>query len=87
MTSKFGKNKQGAHKAQPGVSLLFLPHFDILSKFVGSIIAQACSNMESFNLFYGMEIEAKCPWRSFMTNKNVCRIQLSTQSMIDERVN
>ena len=55
MTSKFGKNKQGAHKAQPGVSLLFLPHFDNLSKFVGSIIAQACSNMESFNLFYGME--------------------------------
>ena len=30
MTSKFGKNKQGAHKAQPGVSLLFLPHSDIL---------------------------------------------------------
>ena len=27
MTSKCGKNKQVAHKAQPSVSLMFLPHF------------------------------------------------------------
>ena len=31
MTSKCGKNKQVAHEAaQPSVSLMFLPHFDIL---------------------------------------------------------
>ena len=30
MTSKCGKNKKVAHEAQPGVSLMFLPHFDVL---------------------------------------------------------
>ena len=30
MTSKCGKNKQVAHEAQPSVSLMFLPHFDVL---------------------------------------------------------
>ena len=30
MTSKCGKNKKVAHEAQPSVSLMFLPHFDIL---------------------------------------------------------
>ena len=30
MTSKWGKNKKVAHKVQPSVSLMFLPHFDIL---------------------------------------------------------
>ena len=30
MTSKCGKNKKVAHKAQPSVSLMFLPHFDVL---------------------------------------------------------
>ena len=29
MTSKCGKNKKEAHKAQPSVSLMFLPHFDV----------------------------------------------------------
>ena len=29
-TSKCGKNKKVAHEAQPSVSLMFLPHFDIL---------------------------------------------------------
>ena len=29
MTSKFGKNKKVAHEAQPSVSLMFLPHFDV----------------------------------------------------------
>ena len=82
MTSKFGKNKQGAHKAQPGVSLLFLPHSDILWDL--SLHRPAATWNLLIFLWNG---EAKCPWRSFMTNKNVCRIQLSTQSMIDERVN
>ena len=30
MTSKCGQNKKVAHEAQPSVSLMFLPHFDIL---------------------------------------------------------
>ena len=30
MTSKCGKNKRVAHEAQPRVSLMFLPHFDVL---------------------------------------------------------
>ena len=30
MTSKRGKNKKVAHKAQPSVSLTFLPHFNVL---------------------------------------------------------
>ena len=30
MTSICGKNKKVAHEAQPSVSLMFLPHFDVL---------------------------------------------------------
>ena len=30
MPSKCGKNKKAAHEAQPSVSLMFLPHFDVL---------------------------------------------------------
>ena len=30
MTSKCGKNKKVEHEAQPSVSLMFLPHFDVL---------------------------------------------------------
>ena len=30
MTSKCGKNKEVAHEPQASVSLLFLPHFDVL---------------------------------------------------------
>ena len=30
VTSKCGKNKKVAHEAQPSVSLMFLPHFDVL---------------------------------------------------------
>ena len=30
MTSKRAKNKKAAHEAQPSVSLMFLPHFDVL---------------------------------------------------------
>ena len=30
MTSKCGKNKNVAHEAQLSVSLMFLPHFDVL---------------------------------------------------------
>ena len=30
LTSKCGKNKKVAHEVQPSVSLMFLPHFDVL---------------------------------------------------------
>ena len=30
MTSKCGKDKKVAHEAQPSVSLMFLPHFEVL---------------------------------------------------------
>ena len=30
MTSKYGKDKKVAHEAQPCVSLMILPHFDVL---------------------------------------------------------
>ena len=30
MTSNCGKNKKVANEAQPSVSLIFLPHFDVL---------------------------------------------------------
>ena len=30
MTSKCGKNKKVAHEAQPSVSLMYSPHFDVL---------------------------------------------------------
>ena len=34
MTSKCGKNKKVAHEAQPSVSLMFLPHFDVLCDLI-----------------------------------------------------
>ena len=36
MTSKCGKNKKVAHEAQPSVSLMFLPHFDVLCDLLAS---------------------------------------------------
>ena len=33
MTSKCGKNKKGAHEAQPSVSLKLIPHFDAVNPF------------------------------------------------------
>ena len=37
MTSKCGKNKKVAHEAQPSVSLMFLPHFDVLCDLLGNL--------------------------------------------------
>ena len=44
MTSKCGKNKKVAHEAQPSVSLMFLPHFDV---FCDLLLNQTHGNMES----------------------------------------
>ena len=44
MTSKCGKNKKVAHEAQPSVSLMLLPHFDV---FCNLLLNQTHGNMES----------------------------------------
>ena len=43
MTSKCGKSKNVAHEAQPSVSLMFLPHFDV---FCDLLLNQTRGNME-----------------------------------------
>ena len=45
MKSKSGKNKKVAHEAQPSVSLMFLPHFDVLC----DLFLNRCT--ASWNLF------------------------------------
>ena len=54
MTSKCGKNKKVAHKAQPSVSLMFfLPHFDVLCDLLLN------KRMATWNLFvlYNKELK------------------------------
>ena len=46
MMSKCSKNKKVAHKAQPSVSLMFLPHFDVLCDLLLN------RHMATWNLFY-----------------------------------
>ena len=45
MTSKCGKNKKVADEAQPSVSLMFLPHFDVFCNLLLN------RRMETWNLF------------------------------------
>ena len=47
MTSKCS-NKKVAHEAQPSVSLMFLPHFDV---FCNLLMKQTHGNMESFYIY------------------------------------
>ena len=53
MTSKCGSNKKVAHKAQPSVSLMFLPHFDVLCDLLLN------KRMATWNLFalYNKELK------------------------------
>ena len=53
MTSKCGKNKKVAHKVQPSVSLMFLPHFDVLCDLLLN------KRMATWNLFvlYNKELK------------------------------
>ena len=53
MMSKCGKNKKVAHKAQPSVSLMFLPQFDIICDLLLN------RRMATWNLFVLYNIEAK----------------------------
>ena len=59
MTSKCGKNKKVAHEAQPSVSLMFLPHFDILC----DLLLNRC--MATWNLFVLCNEELKYTEKSF----------------------
>ena len=53
MTSKCGQNKKLAHEAQPSVSLMFLPHFDVLCDLLLN------RHMSTWNLFvlYNKELK------------------------------
>ena len=53
MISKCGKNKKVAYEAQPSVSLMFLPHFDVLSDLLLN------RRMTTWNLFvlYNRELK------------------------------
>ena len=82
MMSKCGKNKKVAHKAQPSVSLMFLPHFDILCDLLLN------RHTATWNLFvlYNKELKKVSMMTSSMrlssnrssvrTNQNVCITEL-----------
>ena len=53
MTSKCGKNKKLAHQAQPSVSLMFLPRFDVFC----DLLLNRCT--ATWNLFVLYNKEAK----------------------------
>ena len=59
MMLKCGKNKKVAHKAQPSVSLMFLPHFDVVCDLLLN------RHMASWNLFVLYNKELKCAEKSF----------------------
>ena len=58
MTSKCGKNKKEAQEAQPSVSLMFLPHFDVLCDLLLN------RRMATWNLFvlYNNKYTEKMPF-------------------------
>ena len=82
MTSKCGKNKKVAHKAQLSVSLMFLPHFDVLCDLLLN------RRTATWNLFvlYNKELKKVLMMTSSMrlssnrssvrTNQNVCITEL-----------
>ena len=53
ITSKCDKNKKVAHEAQPSVSLMFLPHFDVFCDLLLN------RRMATWNLFVLYNKEAK----------------------------
>ena len=59
MTSKCGKYKKVAHEAQPSVSLMFLPYFDVLSDLLLK------GRMASWNLFVLYNKELKYTEKEF----------------------
>ena len=53
MTSKCGKNKKAAHEAQPSVSLMFLPHFDVLC----DLLLNRCTATWNLFVLYNKELK------------------------------
>ena len=49
MTSKCGKNKKVAHEAQPSVSLMFLPYFDVLCDLLLNRRTATCNLFVLYN--------------------------------------
>ena len=47
MTSKCGKNKTVSHEAQPSVSPMFLPYFDVLCDLLGSLSKEDLDDSEN----------------------------------------
>ena len=72
MMSKCGtrKNKKVAHKAQPSVSLMFLPHLDILCDLL------LHRHMATWNLFVLYNKELKKSSEQVQTNQNACITEL-----------
>ena len=52
MTSKCGKNKKVAHKAQLSVSLMFLPHFDVRC----DLLLNRCMATWNLSVLYNKEL-------------------------------
>ena len=53
MTSKCGKNKKVAHEEQPSVSLMFLPHFDVLC----DLLLNRCTATWNLFVLYNKKIK------------------------------
>ena len=48
MTSKYGKNKKVAHEAQPSVSLMILPHFEVIC----NLLLNRSTEMRNLSVIY-----------------------------------
>ena len=84
MTSKCGKNKKVTHEAQPSVSLMFLPHLDVLCDLLLN------RRMATWNLFvlYNKKlknIRKKMPFyfkfRQFVGHENSTAVILCLHKM------
>ena len=86
MTSKCGKNKKVAHEAQPSVSLMFLPRFDVLCDLLLN------RRTETWNLFalYNKKIKIhgkKCPFISNFATLTDTKIALTCLMSIKNEAN
>ena len=48
MTLKYGKNKKVAHEAQPSVSLMILPHFEVIC----DLLLNRSTEMRNLSVIY-----------------------------------
>ena len=89
MTSNCGKNENVAREAYPGVSLMFLPHFDV---FCDLLLNQTNGNMESIfyiitkSLFFNFKIFQHNAKAGFLSRLCMKKSHL-TWSMIYTKLN